>query len=443
MFQNGGAGMTSRPTTLVESDQLAQAAVAILKTEDFVPKNTRWRFSKSSKAHKDYEKAVEDIASRRRTARERALDEKLKKERSEADAAFERTKISAETEHKNKTAESRKPFDDTEAKARSERDAAIAAANLAYQQAIQAANQAFQRESAVLDQKREALIGEAKAARAELLAAIEAKREAAMRQLAQDLKTISLEGPMRVVEDREAWTVEDRKKALVGVVDMAGRDDVDAEYADLCLRNVAGYVFQDRFLKPEAQHHRLMGTYVLEAMVDLARRTPAHRPTAIKYLHEIVVHNPGHSSPAFIKQLSELYVLASDDTETRYARDPIENERMFDVMREQIADTLKLTPRRSQVPPRAADLTQGSLRTANASTAPRSSSASAPPIDPEITADLDARDLLPLEAASALGAENDALVEQVATPNGASTSRPPPVPTVRRGKKALVPEEKN
>jgi hypothetical protein len=434
--------MTPRPTTLVESDQLAQAAVNILKTEDFVPKNSRWRFAKSSKAHKDYEKAVEDIRSRRRSARERAIDEKLKKERGEADAAFERTKTSAETEHKEKTADARKPFDDTEAKARSERDAAIAAANLAYQQAIAAANRAFQRESAVLDQKRDTLIGEAKSARAELLAAIEAKRDAAMLQLAQDLKTISLEGPMRVVEDREAWSVEDRRKALVGVIDMAGRDDVDAEYADLCLRNVAGYVFQDRFLKPEAQRHRLMGTYVLEAMVDLARRTPENRPTVIKYLHEIVVHNPGHTSPMFIKQLSELYVLASDDTETRYARDPIENERIFDVMREQIADTLKLTPRRSQVPPAAADGTQGSLRVSKTTPTPPSPAA-ASSIDPEITADLDARDLLPLEASSGHGAEKDAIVEQVATPNGGSTSRPPPMPAVRRGKRSLVPEGKN
>jgi len=431
--------MTSRPTTLVESDQLAQAAVNILKTEDFVPKNSRWLFSKSSKAHKDYEKAVQDIAWRRRTARERAIDEKLKKERAEADAAFERTKIGAETEHNDKTAEARKPYDETESKARSERDAAIAAANLAYQQAIAAANRAFARESSVLDQKRDALIGEAKVARAELLAAIEAKRNAELLQLAEDLKTISLEGPMRVVEDREAWSLEDRKKALVGVVDMAGRADVDAEYVDLCLRNVAGYVFQDRFLKPEAQHHRLMGTYVLEAMVDLARRAPDKRPTTIKYLHEIVVHNPGYTSPAFIRNLSELYVTASSDTETSYTRDPIENERIFDTMREQIADALKLTPRRSQVPPTAAENTLG-LSPASIAGAVPQSSVPAPPIDPEITADLDARDLLPLEASSALGAEKDAIVQSVATPNSASTSRPPPVPAARRGKRSLVPE---
>jgi hypothetical protein len=434
--------MTSRPTTLVESDQLAQAAVNILKTEDFVPKNSRWLFSKSSKAHKDYEKAVQDIAWRRRTARERAIDEKLKKERAEADAAFERTKIGAETEHNDKTAEARKPYDETESKARSERDAAIAAANLAYQQAIAAANRAFQRESAVFDQRRETLISEAKAARAELLAAIDAKRNAELLQLAEDLKTISLEGPMRVVEDREAWTLEDRKKALVGVVDMAGRPDVDAEYVDLCLRNVAGYVFQDRFLKPEAQRHRLMGTYVLEAMVDLARRAPETRPTAIKYLHEIVVHNPGYTSPTFIRNLSELYVTASSDTETSYTRDPIENERIFDTMREQIADALKLTPRRSQVPPPAADDTLG-LSTASNTGAVSQSPVPAAPIDPEITADLDARDLLPLEAGSALGAEKDAIVQSAATPSSTSASRPPPVPGARRGKRSLVPESNN
>jgi hypothetical protein len=425
----------------VESDQLAQAAVNILKTEDFVPKGSRWLFSKSSKAHKDYEKAVQDIASRRRTAREHAIDEKLKKERAEADTAFERTKVSAETEHKDKAAEARKPYEETETKARSERDAAIAAANLAYQQAIAAANRTFQRESSALDQKRDALISEAKNTRAQLHAAIETKRKAELQQIARDLKTISLEGPMRVVEDREAWLVEDRKKALVGVVDMAGRDDVDAEYADLCLRNVAGYVFQDRFLKPDAQHHRLMDIYVLEAMVDLARRTPDKRPTIVKYLHEIVVHNPGYTSPAFIRNLSELYVTASSDTDTNYAQDPIENEKIFDAMREQIADALKLTPRRSQVPP-PADSAHGTSPGSNAA-AGLQSPAPARPIDPEITADLDAKDLVPLESMNALGADKDAIVESVATPGSQSGSRPPPVPSTRRGKRTLLPEGNN
>jgi hypothetical protein len=431
--------MTLRPTTLVESDQLAQAAVNILKTEDFVPKDKRWLFSRSSKAHKDYEKAVQDIAARRRSARENAIEQKLKKERAEADAAFEQTKISAETEHDGKAAEARKPYDETEANARRERDAAIAAANLAYQQAIAAGARALQQETAALDQKRDALVSEAKAARAQVHAAIEAKREAELLQLARDMHTIPLEGVMRVVEDREAWPLEDRKKALIGVVDMAGREDHDTEFADLCLRNVAGYVFQDRFLKPEAQRHRLMGAYVLEAMVDLARRTPEKRPITVRYLHEIVVNNPGHTSPTFIRNLSELYVMASSDTDTVYARDPIENEKIIDGMREQIADALKLTPRRSQVPPPAADSAQGALA-ANADAAPQAPTPK-PPIDAEITADLDMRDLVPLEKADALDANADAIVETPAAPGlPSSKSRPPPMPSTRRGKRTLLPE---
>ena len=98
---------------------------------------------------------------------------------------------------------------------------------------------------------------------------------------------------------------------------------------------------------------------------------------------------------------------------TRYARDTIENERIFDAMRELIADTLKLTPRRSQVPPPAADA--------------------------EITADLDPRDLLPPDNESAVGAGSEVVVDQVGGPSAASTARLPPAPASRRGKRSLVP----
>jgi len=424
----------TRPTTLVESDQLAAAAVNILKYEDFVPKGKRWPFAKFSKAHRDYDKAVQDIATRRRTTRERAIEEKLRNERNEADAAFERTKTSAETEHREKVAEARKPYDETESKARSQRDAAIAAAHAAYQQAIDAAQRTYQQEAAVLDQKRDEVIIHAKSARAEVYATIEATRANELQRIARELKTIPLEGPMRVVEDREAWSVEDRKKALIGLVDMAGRDDFDAEITDLCLKNVAGYVFQDRFLKPTDQHHRLMDVVLLEAIVDLARRTPERRPIIVKYIHEIVSNNPGHSSPSFIKSLTELYVLASSDTETVYFGNPVENEKVFDEMREQIADALKLTPRRSQVPPSAS----GAFASRDASAQASSGAAATSPS--EITADVDLHDLVPLDRNDPSAAASEAVVEAGAPGGGAAqANRPPPMPSSRR-KRAPVPE---
>jgi hypothetical protein len=428
--------MTSRPTTLVESDQLAQAAMDILKNEDFVPKGKRWPFSRLSKAHKDYEKAVQDITARRRAAREKAIEETLKKERAEASTTFERAKTSAETEHRDRVAKARKPYDEIETTARLERDAKIATANLAYQQAVDAANRTYQKEAAALEQKREALVGQAKSAHAALSAAIEAKHEAAMAQVEGELKTIPLEGLMRIIEDRRAWPVEDRKKALLGLIDMAGREDMDSKYVDVCLRNVAGYVSQDRFLPPDAQHHRLMDVGVLEAIVDLARRTAAERPTIVRYVHEIVAKNPGHSSPAFIKGLTELYVIASRDTDTTYAEDPIENEKAFDMMREQIADALKLTPRRSQLPPPPAPPESVALVSPDAPKPPVAAKLS----DAEITGEVDVRDLVPLETANALGAEAEAVVLEPTPPKPRSGSQPPPMPRQRRVNRSPIPE---
>ncbi|MEY4583211.1 MAG: hypothetical protein RL701_7914, partial [Pseudomonadota bacterium] len=273
----------------------------------------------------------------------------LRKERAEADSVFERAETTAQAVYDETLAEARKPYDKTEIKARSERDAAIAAANLAYQQATEKANRIYQGEAAAIDQKRGAAIGEAKNIREAAYAALEEKRKAEIARIAKDLKTIPLEGPMRVIEDKQVWPPDERKKALIGLIDMSGREDFDAEYADLCLRNVVGYIFQDRYLKPDAQHHRLMEAVVLEALVDLAARTPSKRPTIVKHMHDIVVQNPGHSSVTFIKNLTELYVTASGDTRTIYNEDLVENEIIFDNMRAHIADTLKLTPRRSLV----------------------------------------------------------------------------------------------
>jgi hypothetical protein len=163
------------------------------------------------------------------------------------------------------------------------------------------------------------------------------------------MKTVALEGPMRIVEERQVWSAAERRKALVGIMDMVGQDEVDAECAELCLQSVTRYLFEDRYLPAEAGHHRLMDVSLLEALVDLARRTPQRRPLIVESLHAIVKQNPGHTSGAFIKTLTELYLAASTDTLTVYREDPAENDAVFESMRERIADVLKLTPRRNQV----------------------------------------------------------------------------------------------
>jgi hypothetical protein len=432
--------MTTRPTTLVESDQLALAAASVLRNEDFVPKGKRWPFSRTSKAHRDYDKAVEEITARRREARESAVERKTRKAKVEADTLFERAKTKADTAHGEKIAEAKKPYDEVETQARSERDAAIAAANLAYQHAVDKANAIYQQEATAIEQKRDAFIAEAKVIRDEAYAAVEAERKTDLAQIAKDLKTIALEGPMRIVEDREAWSPEERKKALVGIVDLAGEETLEAEYADLCLRNVAGYVFQDRYLKPDAQHHRLMDASLLEALVDLAQRNAGRRPAVVKYMYEIVVQNPGHSSPAFIKNLTQLYVVASDDTQTSYAQDPVENETIFETMRAHIADAMKLTPRRSQVPPAAA--TSGIARDAAAADTDdgEKTPIMARPTHADVTTNVNLGDLLPAEVDDAQPAGSETVDPAAANPPAAESApakRPPPL---RRGTRMRTPE---
>lgn len=341
--------MTTRSTTLVESDQLAQAAANVLQTEDFIPRGKRWPFSRVSKAHRDYEKAVHDITARRRKAREDALSKRTNKERSEADTLFQTAEQSARSQHDEALAQAKQPFDAVESKARAERDAAIAAANRAYQMLVEEADRVYQQEASAISAKRDEAIGTARSVRDEAYAKVEARHQADMQQIEKELKTVALEGLMRIVEDREVWSPEDRKKALVGMIGMAGREDVDNEYTTLSLQNVAGYIYQDRYLPEGAQHHKLMDVSVLEGFVELAQRCPEKRPTIVKHLHDIVVHNPGYSSTTFIKNLTQLYVAASTDPDTVYAADPVENEKHYAEMLSHIADTLKLTPRRSQV----------------------------------------------------------------------------------------------
>ena len=419
--------MTTRPTTLVESDQLAQAAANVIRHEDFVPKGKRWPFSRVSKAQRDYERAVTDIAARRRQVRQEALEQKIKKERAAADAIFNEARERAQAIHREKVAEAKRPFDETEAQARAQRDAANAAANLAYQQAVESANRVYVQEAAVFDRERDAVVAEAKALHDGAYSALEAQRQADLAQISKDLSTIALEGPMRIVEDKDAWSPEERKKALIALVDMAGREDFDAAFADLCLRNVAGYVYQDRYLKPEHQQHRLMEVGLLEALVELARRTPDRRPTIVSYLYDIVQNNPGHTSPSFIKALTELYVIASTDPDSVYHPDAHQNDHIFEQMRTHIADTLKLTPRRSQVPPPA----NGSGARARSGTVEDTGILRRPDAA-DITADVDVGELLPLEAAEHphVAADSDALV----VPDSAK-----PEPTVAAAAEAATP----
>ena len=340
--------MTTRSTTLVESDQLAQAAANVLQTEDFIPRGKRWPFSRVSKAHRDYEKAVLDITARRRNAREDALKKRTNHERAEVDTVFQSAEQSARSKHDEDLAQARQPYEAVETKARAERDAAIEAANRAYQKLVDEADRVYQQEATELSTRRDETISAARSVRDEAYANVESRHQAGMAQIDKELKTVALEGLMRIVEDREVWSPEDRKKALVGMIGMAGREDADAEYATLSLQNVAGYIFQDRYLPEGAKHHQLMDVGVLEGFVELAQRCPEKRPTIVKHLHDIVKDNPGHSSTTFIKNLTQLYVAASTDPDTVYANDPVENETHYADMLSHIADTLKRTPRRNQ-----------------------------------------------------------------------------------------------
>jgi hypothetical protein len=411
--------MTARPTTLVESDQLAQAAVNVMRSEDFVPKGSRrWPFPRVSKAYKDYDKAVQEITDRRRQTREKAVEQVILKERSSADAIFERAKAEAQATHDRKIAEARKPFTETETEARSKRDAAVAAANRAYQETIDKADQIYRKEAIGIEEEFEAVTGVARTLHDQSYAAVEAKRKADLAIVAKDLKTIPLEGPMRVVEDRQAWTPDERRKALIAIIDMAGREDFDDEMADICLQNVMGYVFQDRYLPADAQHHRLMDANLLEALVELARRVPGRRPIVVKYMHNIVTQNPGHSTPTFIKHLTELYLAASVDTATIYVQDPIENEKMFELMRDNIADTLKLTPRRSQVPPPAGNIHTPLPASSDPDADDRETPLIIKPPNAEITADVDIRDFIAVENEEAPHVEVEAEKPEVGKKEG-------------------------
>jgi hypothetical protein len=391
--------MTTRSTTLVESDQLAQAAVNIIRNEALVPKGKRWPFSRTSRAHRDYDKAVQEITARRREAREKAVEQKINRERTNADGALERATQAAQSVRDEKIAQAKKPFDEVEVAARSTRDAAIAAAKQAYELAVEEADRAYRQETVGIEEARDEAVAQARATHSDACAALQEQKNAELAQITRDLRTIPLEGPMRVVEDREAWPVDERKKALIGLIDMAGREDFESDLVELCLQNVLGYVYQDRYLPQPAQHQRLMDANLLEALVDLARRSAEKRPTIVKYMADIVAQNQGHTSPAFIRTLTELYVIASADTKTLYHPDLVENEQIVELMRGHIAETLKLTPRRSQIPPAAPAAASGAARERTHTPTDETKPPGIPPLplSADITADVEVGELIPVE----------------------------------------------
>jgi hypothetical protein len=245
---------------------------------------------------------------------------------------------------------------------------------------------------------------------------------------------------------------------------MAGQDEVDVECADLCLRSVTRYVFEDRYLPAEDGHQRLMDVGLLEALVDLARRTPQRRPLIVASLHTIVAQNPGFTSGAFIKTLTELYLAASTDAVTVYREDPAENDAVYDSMRERIAEVLKLTPRRSQVSTApTSDAAAQEAETVDSEVerdAKHDAEAPAPEhpesddpepeedLEPtrklfspdlEVTADIDLGDLLPEENADGLHFEPET-VDVTRLPE---STEPPPIvrAAARRGKRSHSPDD--
>jgi len=214
--------MTTRSTTLVESDQLAQAVVQVLRNDELVPKAKRWPFARVSKAYREYERALGDIAARRRDAREQAIQQALEQERVNLSDALARAEQAAQTAHDERLAKARKPYDEVEGKARAKRDAAIEKAEAAYREATAQAKRSLQEAQAELAQTRSAEIAQAQTEHAEACAALETKRVAEVESIEKELRTLPFEGLMRIVEDRQAWPREDRRKALIGLLDMAG-----------------------------------------------------------------------------------------------------------------------------------------------------------------------------------------------------------------------------
>lgn len=340
-----GVSVTTRPTSSVESEQLAQAAAEVLQNEAFPDQRPGRSFSRPSKAQRDYDKVVREVVARRRWSREQALARHIEQEQAEAEATFLASERELQAKQEDELAQAAEPFDRMAAKARADCLAAIAAANKAYRQALADAEAGYRREAALVVQRHDAARARARSARDSARASIEARRQTELKQLETDLQTVSLEGLMRVCEDRAQQSPEIRRRALIALIEMAGKDDADARFVNVCLVNVAGYLFKEQYLPAREQHHRLMGPEVLETLARLAYRCQDRRPLIIRCLHDVVTQNPGHTSLEFIHSMTQLYMVVSTDSKTVYDRDPEQNAVRFDAMVAQISEILRLTPR--------------------------------------------------------------------------------------------------
>jgi hypothetical protein len=184
-----------------------------------------------------------------------------------------------------------------------------------------------------------------------------------------------------------------------------------------------------------------MDVNLLEALVDLAGRTPDKRPTIVKYMHDIVVQNPGHTSPVFIRSLTELYVTASADARTIYDDDPNQNEAIFETMRAHIADALKLTPRRNQVSSPPADNVIARTAAPFGSGDDQKTPVVTRPFDRDITADVELGDLVLVEASEAQESGADMVTPVYLTPPSSSKAPPMPPGPSRRGRRPHTPED--
>lgn len=341
--------MSIRPTTLMEGDQLANASVALLQQQEGerALRDPHLPFSLPSKALREYQRAVRETIGRRRQAREVVLAEQAYQERCEIDAALREAELDADCAHAEELAEIAVPFGEMEAKARAERDAAIAAANRAYEQVVQEAARAYEREAAVVRQKRDLTLSQARALREEAIASIESRLQADKLQLEEELQLVPIEGLRHVIEDRANWSAHERGKALLALIELAGRADASVRFTSVCMEHLYSGILADCYLnaEPGAGGGKLMSAEVLEQLVALAHRSADKRPVIVKCLHDVVAQHPGVGSASFVESLAQLYVKVSTDTLSTYADDVRDNERILETMLTQIGETLKRTPR--------------------------------------------------------------------------------------------------
>jgi len=357
--------MPTRPTTLVEGDQLAQAAMALLKDEESVELDPSLPFSVPSKAQREYDRAVREAIGRRRQAREVVLAERAFQERFEIDAALNDAQLDAEAAQADELAEISAPFKDVETQARAERDAAIAAAERAYQQIVDEAVKTYEREAAVVHDKHSGRIAQANALRDEAYASIDARLQSDRLHLDEELQLVSIEGLLFVTEDRTRWSPTERGKALLALIGLAARPDADLRFTEVCLEHLYSNILQECYGSGEATAGKLMSARLVEALASLAHRCVDKRAMVVKCLHDIVVQHPGVSSPGFIESLTKLYVKVSAQADADHQRGRREADDQRHTILAQISETLKRTTHASvdrQAHPQARGEGSGALR---------------------------------------------------------------------------------